>query len=90
MVHSELATAAYFKRSLASMREIFNEAPALGPLLAAAVGLGAAPMEVSSTREMVQRRLDGGGLLCMYVAREKFSVGHRAVPSDRLGVLSRL
>jgi hypothetical protein len=82
--------AAYFKRSLASMWEIFSEAPTPGTLLAAAVGLGAAPMEVSSAWEAVQRQLDGGGLLCMYVAGKKFSVGHRAVPFDKLGVLSRV
>jgi hypothetical protein len=87
-VHSELAMVAYFKQSLASMREISGEAPALGSLLAVVVGLGAAPMEVSSAREAVQRQLDGSGLLCMYVAGEKFSMGHRPVPFDRLGVLS--
>jgi hypothetical protein len=59
MVHSELAMVAYFKQSLASMREISGEAPALGSLLAVVVGLGAAPMEVSSAREAVQRQLDG-------------------------------
>jgi hypothetical protein len=72
------------------MREIFSEAPAPGTLLTAAVGLRAAPMEVSLVWEAVQRRPDGSGLLYMYVVGEKFSVILWAVPLDRLGVLSRV
>jgi hypothetical protein len=82
IVHSKLVTVAYFKQILASMREISDEAPAPGTLPMAAVGLGAAPTEVSSAQEAVQRQLDGGGLLCTWL-------GHRAVPLYRLGVLSR-
>jgi hypothetical protein len=59
-------TAAYFRRSLASIRVIFDEAPAPGTLLVAAVGLRAALTEVSSALEGVKRRLDGGGLLCTW------------------------
>jgi hypothetical protein len=60
------------------MRAISSEAPSLGTLPAMAVGLGAAPTEVSSAREAVQTWVHGGGSLCMYVAGERFSVDHRA------------